>query len=179
MHLSSLAVSRFVAGLVATFVLVCLLAAGALTPLSSSQAEELSKSFDELASSLAQSPAGIFVNNLTASLLMMVPALGMALAAFIVYNTGLVIAAISSVHNIPAGFSLLIPFLTLYGFVEMLAYGFAVSESFYLASAIVKKRFGTELRVLPYVIALVVGLLALAAFIEWALIAFFQRFLPS
>lgn len=179
MQLPSLAVSRLIAGLVATVALICLLAAGALTPVSSSDAQKMVESFRELASSMAESPAGIFLNNLAASLLMMVPALGIALAAFIVYNTGLVMAAISSVSNIPAAFSLLIPFLSFYGLVEMLAYGFAVSESFYLASAVVRKRFGKELRILPFVVAVVVGLLALAAVIEWAIIAFFQQFLPN
>ncbi|MEM4282012.1 MAG: hypothetical protein QXK38_07485 [Candidatus Caldarchaeum sp.] len=179
MQLPSLAVSRFIAGLIATVVLICLLAAGALTPISSSDAEQMAERFKEMASGLVQSPSGIFLNNLAASLLMMVPALGIGLAAFIVYNTGLVIAAISAASRMPAVFSLLVPFVTLYGFVEMLAYGFAVSESFYLASAAVRKRFGRELRILPFVVAVVVGLLALAAVIEWSLIAFFQRFSPS
>ncbi len=177
--LSSFAVSRLIAGLVATFTLISFLAAGALTPISPTDAMAVVEDFEDLVSGLAQSPVGIFLNNLGASLLMMIPAVGMVLAAFIVYNTGLVIGAVSTVSNVPAAFSLLIPFLSVYGFIEMLAYGFAVSESFYLTSAVFKKKFGRELRVLPLVIGVVVGLLALAALIEWGLINFFQQLLSS
>ncbi|MEM4352080.1 MAG: stage II sporulation protein M, partial [Candidatus Caldarchaeum sp.] len=173
------AVSRFLSALAATAVLIILLAAGALTPIPVPDAQSMVEGFEELVASLTASPAGIFFNNLVASLLMIIPALGMALAAFIVYNTGLVIGAVSITSNIPVGLSLLIPFLTLYGFVEMLAYGFAVSESFFLTSAVVRRRFRSEVRVVPYVLVVVVVLLGVAAVIEWLLIEFFQTFLPS
>ncbi|MCS6769526.1 MAG: hypothetical protein NZ570_03720 [Candidatus Caldarchaeum sp.] len=174
--LSPFAVSRFLAALAATVALIVLLAAGALTPVPASDAARMVEGFEELVAGLTASPLGIFLNNFVASLLMIIPAAGMALAAFIVYNTGLVISAISTASNIPAALSLLIPFLTFYGFVEMLAYGFAVSESFFLTSAAVKKRFRQEVRVVPYVVAVVGGLLALAAVLEWGLIVFFQSF---
>ncbi|MEM2095768.1 MAG: hypothetical protein QXX19_06135 [Candidatus Caldarchaeum sp.] len=177
--LSPFAVSRFLSALAATAVLIILLAAGALTPIPLPDAQNMVESFEEMVAGLTASPAGIFVNNLIASLLMIIPAVGIALAAFIVYNTGLVIGAVSTTSNIPVGLSLLIPFLTFYGFVEMLAYGFAVSESFFLTSAVVKRRFMSEVRVVPYVIGVVVLLLGVAAVIEWLLIAFFQTFLPG
>ncbi|MEM0384389.1 MAG: stage II sporulation protein M [Candidatus Caldarchaeum sp.] len=177
--LSPFAISRFLSALAATALLIILLAAGALTPVSVPEAQNMVESFEELVASLTVSPAGIFFNNLVASLLMIIPALGMALAAYIVYNTGLVIGAISTTSNTPVGLSLLIPFLTFYGFVEMLAYGFAVSESFFLTSAVVRRRFRSEMVVVPYVLGVVVLLLALAAVIEWLLIRLFQTFLPS
>ncbi len=171
-YLSPFATSRLIAGFVATFMLIGILAAGAFTPMSPTDSMKHFEDFKDLISGLTQSPAGIFLNNFGASLLMMIPAVGMVLAAFIVYNTGLVISAISTVSNIPAVFSLLIPFLLVYGFVEMLAYGFAVSESFYLTYAFFRKKLGRELRILPLVIGVVVGLLALASLIEWSLINF-------
>jgi len=170
--------SRLLVAVAAMLVLVGILAAGALTPMSRSEAESLTSGFEEILSTVAASPAGIFLNNFLASLLMMVPALGMGLAAYIAYNTGLVIGAVSIVSNIPPALALIIPFITVYGFFEMFAYGFAVSESFYLAAAAVRKRFRSELRLFPVMLVVVVGLLAFAAVLEWLLIAFFQGLLP-
>jgi hypothetical protein len=171
-------VSRLLVAAVAMLVLVGVLAAGALTPMSRSEAESLTSGFEELLSTAAANPAGIFLNNFLASLLMMVPAAGMALAAYIAYNTGLVIGAVSIVSNIPPALALTVPFITVYGFFEMFAYGFAVSESFYLAAAAVRRRFRAELRLFPVMLVVVVGLLAVAALLEWLLIAFFGSLLP-
>ena len=171
--------SRLLVSVAATAVLIFLLAAGAFTPMSRTEAESLTSGFEELLSTVAENPAAIFLNNFFASLLMMIPAAGMALAAYIAYNTGLVIGAVSIVSNIPPALSLMIPFITVYGFFEMFAYGFAVSESFYLAAAAVRRRFRAELRVFPVMLVVVVGLLAVAALLEWFLIVFFQGLLPK
>lgn len=171
--------SRLPAAAVSTGILIVLLAVGAYTPMSRPDAEALVGQFEEILPTLITTPAGIFFNNLLASMLMMIPAAGMALAAFIVYNTGMVIGAYSIVSNTPIAVALLIPFLTVYGIIEMLAYGFAVSQSFFLVSSAVKKNFRHELRILPLSIIAVVVLLFVGAVIEWLLIAFFQSMLPS
>ncbi|MCS7133532.1 MAG: hypothetical protein NZ921_01860 [Candidatus Caldarchaeum sp.] len=171
--------SRLPAAAISTAILIALLAVGALTPMSRGDAEAIVNQFDNLLPTLIATPAGIFFNNLAASLLMMIPAAGMALAAFIVYNTGMVIGAYSIVSNTPVALSLLIPFLTIYGFIEMLAYGFAVSQSFFLTSSAVKRTFRKELSILPISIAAVVGLLFIGAVLEWILIVFLQGMLTA
>jgi len=177
--LSEFAVRRLMAALLATVVLIGLLAASAFTPMSMEEAKVKAEEVQRLFSGLTVSPVGIFTNNLLASLLMMIPAAGIVLAVFIVYNTGMVIAAISTVSNIPVTLSLAIPFLTFYGFVEMLAYGFAVSESFFMTYAAIKKRIRKEVRVFVVVVLVVAGLLGVAAVLEWMLISFAQVLAPS
>ncbi|MEM0441064.1 MAG: hypothetical protein QXF45_02020 [Candidatus Caldarchaeum sp.] len=170
---------RLPAAVIAMVVLVALLAVGALMPISYLDARALVDQFDELLPTLIATPAGIFFNNLFASLLMMIPAVGIVLAGFIVYNTGVVIGAYSVVSNTPVVLALLIPFLTVYGFIEMLAYGFAVSQSYFLASSVIKKNFRTELKIVPYTLLAVVALLFIGAVLEWVLIVFFSGMLPA
>lgn len=171
--------SRLPAAAIFMVILIALLAVGAYTPMSRVEAQAVVSQFNEMLPRLITNPVGIFLNNFLASLLMMIPAVGMALAAFIVYNTGLVIGAYSIVHDMPVALSLVIPFFTVYGFIEMLAYGFAVSQSFFLISSVFKKRFKNELHLVPPSVIAVVSLLLLGALVEWTLIVFLQGFLPS
>ncbi|GBC72375.1 hypothetical protein HRbin03_00202 [archaeon HR03] len=161
---------RFLAALVATALLIGLLAAAALAPMPFVDAEALVNQFEEMLPRLTETPVMIFLNNLAASLLMMIPVLGMALAGLIVYNTGAVIGAFSAVSNVPVALLLLIPFITVYGFIEMLAYGFAVSQGFFLTTSAFKKQLRKEVRSLPYTVAVVVLLLLAGAVLEWILI---------
>ncbi|MEM4495325.1 MAG: stage II sporulation protein M [Candidatus Caldarchaeum sp.] len=168
--LKSFLLRRFPAAVVATALLIGLFAAAALIPISLADAENLVNQFEQILPNVVENPAFIFLNNFAASLLMMIPVLGLALAGLIVYNTGAVIGAFSAVSNIPVPLLLLIPFITVYGFIEMLAYGFAVSESFFLTTSAIRKQLRKEIRSLPYTVAVVVLLLLAGAVIEWILI---------
>ncbi|MEM3083332.1 MAG: hypothetical protein QXM50_07325, partial [Candidatus Caldarchaeum sp.] len=70
---------RFLAAIVATALLIGLLAAAALAPMPLVDAEALVNQLEEMLPRLTETPVMIFLNNLAASLLMMIPVLGMAL----------------------------------------------------------------------------------------------------
>ncbi|GBC68663.1 hypothetical protein HRbin01_00346 [archaeon HR01] len=166
---------RIVYALLGMVALIVVLALGALTPLDSETYETLLRQAESLASIAAMSPLNILANNLLASLFMIIPAIGPVLSAYIVYVTGQVISAISISQNISPVILLLVPFVTVYGIIEMLAYGLAVSESVVFTYAIIKRRARIELRRLPIVILAVAGLLLVAALIEYFLISLLTR----
>jgi hypothetical protein len=166
----SMLVRRIYYVLIATASLIAVLTAGALTPLDPGTSESLLSQADELLSRVRLSPVAILANNLLASLIMMIPALGILFSAFIVYSTGLIVSALASSQGIPPFLLLAIPFITLYGLLEMLAYGVAVSESALIVHALIRHRLRSELRILPIALAVTAGLLALAALIEFYLI---------
>lgn len=161
---------RIYYALIATASLIGVLSSGALTPLDDTTSEALLTQAEQLISTVGTSPLRILFNNLLASLIMMIPALGILLSVFIVYNTGLIFSAISANQGLPAYLLLTIPFITGYGLLEMLAYGVAVSESAVMGYALFRRRIGGELRLLPLVIVVVAALLAIAALIEFLLI---------
>ncbi|MEM1945073.1 MAG: stage II sporulation protein M, partial [Nitrososphaerota archaeon] len=156
--------------LAATACMIAVLSAGALTPLDPNTSEMLLSQAEQLISRAGASPLGILANNLLASLIMMIPAIGIPLSIFIVYNTGLIFSALSVSYGVPSYLLLTIPFITLYGLLEMLAYGVAVSESAVMVSAVFRRRIGRELKLLPIVVAVTAALLAVAALLEFLLI---------
>jgi len=158
---------------IAMVALVTILGVGALAELGPEQAERIADEAERLVAKNL-TPLAILSNNLAASMLMTIPVVGLLLAPVIVYNTGLVFAAVSSTQQVPAWLLLLTPFVTIYGLFEMLGYGFAVSEGVLFVRQIFRKRLRAELRVLPLVIAITVGMLAFAAVIEFAIIAMFS-----
>ena len=159
---------------VATLVVVAFFVTASHQPLSRSEAEELSRFAAEFIEGKL-SPQGIFLNNMMVALLLMLPAVGVAVAGFVLYQTGLIIASMATLSNIPPIILVAVPFLTFYGIPEMLAYGSAVSESVILAFQIAKRRFRAELRVLPLVVLAVFLLLAVAALVEYLLLVWITQ----
>ena len=172
----SMLVRRIYYVLIATASLIAVLAAGALTPLDPATSEVLLKQAEELLSEVVLSPIAILANNLMASLLMMIPALGILFSAFIVYSTGLIVSALASSQGISPFLLIAIPFITFYGLLEMLAYGVAVSESALIVHALIRRRLRSELRILPIALAVTAGLLTVAALLEFYLIQILSGF---
>lgn len=129
------------------------------------QAEEL---LDQAKKALPEkvSTETIFLNNFRASLLMVIPGLGVVLAGIIIYNTGVVFGATGVIHNIPGPLLLIAVALTPFFWLEFLAYSAGVTESLYLIRSIIKKHVRGELRRAGFVVLITAIFLLLGAVIE-------------
>jgi len=111
---------------------------------------------------------GIFVNNLTAALPMFVPGFGVAWGAYTAWSTGFGFAAILTMAP---GLADIVPLSILYmspfGFMELIAYSIAMSQSVYIIIALIKRR-NLKLIIKPTSIevGIVIGLLFAAGFLE-------------
>ena len=159
---------------IASLVMIAILAAGSFTEISPEEAESIMRAAEAIIGP-DLSPERIVLNNLPIALLMMIPVLGLVIAAFAMYSTGLVFAAIATTMQTHPALLLIIPFITVYGILEFLAYGFAVSEGVLIIRQALKRRLRSELRSIPIVIAVVAVLLVAAALLEYALISAFMQ----
>ena len=154
---------------VAFFFLTIIIAiAGALTPLSREDASSISDELERLRQNV--SVQYIFGNNLMLCLVMFVPIAGPIFGGYVLYNTGVVIAAESMVNDLPA----LITFFTLFIFpftwLEFFAYSTAFAESFWLIRRIIQRRGRREIVIACIFISICAVLLLVGAIIEIALI---------
>lgn len=110
--------------------------------------------------------AGIFLNNAKIALLMFTPALGIIIGISTAFTTGMVVSAIGSVHE------LAFPAITLllfspFGIMELFAYGIAMSRSFLILLALIRKQsLKPQLKMIGIEIGMVVGLLFFGGIIE-------------
>lgn len=165
--------SRFKISLSMLIVLLAIFILGSYTQLEPSEAEELRNrvegNINELKQTVGLLP-GIFLNNMRAALIMTIPVIGVVLGALITYTTGLVISAYSIKYQIEPILLVTLPFLTVYGLFEFIAYGMALAEGLIIVYSIIKKNLRIELKMLPKVIGLVALILLVAAVIEYAII---------
>ena len=118
----------------------------------------------------------IFLNNLSASLPMFVPGVGTALGVYSGWSTGFGFAAIATMAPGLADIEpLTILYYSPYGLMELVAYSIAMSRSFHVVYSLVKKVNPKSL-IKPSLIeiGIVVGLLAIAGFLEEYLIKLAQ-----
>lgn len=153
----------------ATLVIILIFTLSSYQSITQEEAIALLKQFSELIQGRL-TPYGIFLNNFLIALAMVIPVVGVGVAGFIIYQTGLVVSAMSVLSGVPALILVLIPFITFYGIPEMLAYGVAVSESVILTGQIIRGRFRGELKVLPLVIGVILILLVVASLVEYLLL---------
>lgn len=111
---------------------------------------------------------GIFVNNLTAVLPMFVPGFGVAWGAYTGWSTGFGFAAIVTMAP---GLADIVPLSILYmspfGFIELIAYSIAMSQSVYIIIALIKKiNLKLIMRLTSIEVGIVIGLLFAAGFLE-------------
>lgn len=111
---------------------------------------------------------GIFVHNITISLPMFIPGLGVAWGLFSAWSTGFAFAAIVTItpdlSEIPP---VTVLYLSPFGFMELFAYSLATSRSFILIRAIIKKTKLTQfLKPTLIEIGIVIGLLFAGGFLE-------------
>lgn len=150
------------------FLAIIITIAGTLTPLSREDASSINDELEQLRPKV--SVQYIFGNNLMLCLAMFVPIAGPIFGGYVLYNTGLVIAAQSIANDLPP----LITFFTLlifpFAWLEFFAYSTAFAESFWLIRRIMQRRGRREIVNACILISICAVLLLVAAIIEMALI---------
>lgn len=148
--------------------------AGVLTPLSHEEANEIQKEVEEMGKNINE--RFIFGNNFMICLAMFVPFAGPAFGSYVLYNTGVVIAAQSAAEDFPP----LIAFLFLFAFpftwLEFLAYSTAFAESVWLTWRIIRHKGKKELVNTCIFISICAVILVVAAIVEMAIISYFGGF---
>jgi len=159
--------------MVTTIILFMVLWVGSILPMSDEEAESLMEEAEKFLKDLTI--IDIFLNNFGASLLSYIPFIGMFLMGAIIFHTGRFIGALSAQLGIDSMILILSTIIMIYGLVEFLGYGVAVSEGVILSYSIMKKRLRTEVRWLLISIGITALLLAFAAVVEWLLIKMFEE----
>ncbi len=121
-----------------------------------------------------------FVNNVSASLPMFVPGLGVILGIYSGWSTGFGFAALITMAPGLANIEpLTILFYSPYGIMEVTAYSIAMSRSFHVVYSLVKKVNPISL-IKPSLIeiGIVIGLLVIAGFLEEYMIKLAQEGTP-
>ena len=112
---------------------------------------------------------GIFVNNFLISILMFVPGIGIAFGLFSGFSTGNIFMIIT--RDLPIQIPPLLMFLTIFGMMELVSYGIAISRSYLLLINIVKRTNIKENLIYAGIeIGVVAIILFFSAIIEWDLI---------
>jgi len=148
---------------------------GAFLPISLAEAEALSQELGSTREVIGSSGAFltvtlIFGNNLIHSLVMFTPFFGPLYGVFVLYSTGRVIAAEAVVQRVNPLLLVFSVFALPHAWVEFLAYGLALSESYWLTVAVLRRRTREELPALFKAISICALLLLVAAVIETYLI---------
>ena len=112
---------------------------------------------------------GIFANNFLISILMFIPGIGIAFGLFSGFSTGNIFMIIT--QDLPIQIPPLFVFLTIFGMMELVSYGIAISRSYLLLIHILKRtNIKENLIHTSLEIAIVAIILFFSAIIEWDLI---------
>jgi hypothetical protein len=112
---------------------------------------------------------GIFANNFLISILMFIPGVGIAFGLFSGFSTGNIFMIIT--QDLPIQIPPLLVFLTLFGIMELISYGIAISRSYLLLIHILKRTNIKENLIHTGIeIGIVAIILFFSAIIEWNLI---------
>ncbi len=139
---------------------------GAYTKLDPASASKLKQEFMQKIARLNY--LGIFANNLTISLIMFIPGIGILFGFLSGYSTGTVFSAITQTSQNPNQISPLVILLTPFGIMEVFCYGLAISRSSLLLISLIKRHnILQQLKPTLIEVAIVIGILFFAAIIEW------------
>lgn len=112
---------------------------------------------------------GIFFNNFLISILMFIPGIGIAFGLFSGFSTGNIFVIIT--RDLPIQIPPLFVFLTIFGIMELVSYGIAISRSYLLLINIMKRtNIKDNLIYTGIEIGIVSIILFISANIEWDLI---------
>jgi len=152
---------------------------GATSQLSMEEANEFIQDF--LSQTEEIDGPGIFLNNITAALPMFVPGAGIAIGIYSGWSTGFGFAAIITMAPALAEIEpLAVLYYSSYGIMELVSYSIAMSRSFLVVFYLVKKANPKSLiRPSLFEIAIVVGLLFAAGFLEEYIIQISQEATPG
>ncbi|MCJ7425334.1 stage II sporulation protein M [Candidatus Bathyarchaeota archaeon] len=172
---SSSRLKRIMMILAFLFLSILVTLAGVLTPLSLGESQQLNEQLKQLQDSLKGNDVWhnallIFQNNILICLIMFVPVLGLFFGFYVLYNTGLVIAAQSNVANVSATMSFLLLFLFPHTLLEFTAYSTALAESVWLPWRLIRHKEKRELVKAGLLILLCAAILLVAALVESVLI---------
>jgi uncharacterized membrane protein SpoIIM required for sporulation len=122
---------------------------------------------------------GIFANNVTISIIMFIPGIGILFGLFSGYSTGTVFSAItqtSQTTTITANqLSPLMILLTPFGIMEIFCYGLAISRSSLLLFSLIKRdNILRQFKYTLFEVITIVIILFFAALIEWHFISIFD-----
>jgi uncharacterized membrane protein SpoIIM required for sporulation len=146
-------------------ILIGLTAFGSATTIDRSEADRI---LEDVKKTLPAAPSilDIFSNNIRVALLMIIPGLGLVLAPYVLYNTGLVFSASGVVNDVPGIALFLATAILPFFWLEFAAYAASVTQNLYLIWAIKSRILRYELRNLAYTVAAVAALLLLGAWVE-------------
>lgn len=117
---------------------------------------------------------GIFGNNLTISIIMFIPGIGILFGLFSGYSTGSVFSAIAQTSQTLDQISPLFILLTPFGAMEIFCYGLAISRSSLLLISLIKKdNILKQFKFTLIEIMIVATILFFAALIEWYFISLY------
>ena len=112
---------------------------------------------------------GIFFNNFLISILMFIPGIGIAFGLFSGFSTGNIFMILT--RDLPIQIPPLLVFLTIFGIMELVSYGIAISRSYILLIRIIKRSNVKESLIHTGIeIGIVAIILLFSAIIEWDLI---------
>jgi hypothetical protein len=158
--------------LIFLIITVIIIFIGSSTPLSEEESSQLVEELENRLPAVSTHP--IFINNFLISVLMFIPALGVASGLFIIYSTGIAISAIGSSMDLP-GFLLFLSLLFLpFTWLEFIAYSLAMTQSVFIILGIINHAFKKELKRTAFLLLIVFFLLLSGAFIEVIIVNFFS-----
>lgn len=152
------------------FLAIIITMAGTLTPLTSSDANNIKEEMDKLRENV--SAQYIFGNNMMICLIMFVPIIGPLFGTYALYNTGVVIEAesMTRLHVSPIVIFLSLFFLP-FTWLEFIAYSTAAAASIWLTWRLIQRKGRHELVRTCIFIAICAVLLLAGAIVEDILIA--------
>jgi len=156
--------------LIVFLILIGFTALGSATTVDRSEADKI---LEDVRKTVPATPSiiDIFSNNIRVVLLMLIPGLGLILAPYVLYNTGLVFSASGVVNNISGVTLFLTTTILPFFWLEFAAYAASITQNLYLIWAIKSKILRYELRNLAYTLIAIAALLLLGAWVEMIFIS--------
>jgi uncharacterized membrane protein SpoIIM required for sporulation len=143
--------------------------AGAAAPTGEDDAEMLRREFSKQIEGIDQN--GIFLNNVRIALVMFIPAVGAAFGAFSGFATGSIFSALASSSPMLNKVPPLVILITPFGIMEVFAYALAMSRSVMLIYYLLKKTSWRKYAISTLIeLSIVIGVLFVAAIVEWQMI---------
>jgi len=157
--------------LIAFFLIYFVMLQAAVTAYRTVPMDQARQTFNQMMTERSKLTAmDIFINNLYASWTLIIPIIGIFPFIVVMYNTGWVIGEMSLVYNIYP--SVILHYLLIAGFVEILAYAILLAENIYFSALTLMG--GSYKERIPYIVVsaiLYVFLLYVAAVLEAIVIA--------
>jgi hypothetical protein len=153
--------------LVGILVFLIFFTIGTLVTFDESTSQELKQQFQNKIKNIDS--LGIFFNNFLISILMFIPGIGIAFGLFSGFSTGNIFVIIT--RDLPIQIPPLLVFLTIFGIMELVSYGIAISRSYLLLISIIKRTNIKENLIYTGIeVGIVSIILFVSAIIEWDLI---------